>query len=50
MNILHKLSEDDIKILNIDKNYKLPEDLLTPKRMEYLQDHNMEFQKREDER
>lgn len=45
-----KLSEDDIKILNIDKNYKLPEDLLTPKRMEYLQDHNMEFQKREDER
>ncbi len=44
------ISEDDMKILGINPDYKLPEELLTPERMQYLTEHNIEFRKREDER
>lgn len=44
------LSDDDITILGLDKDYKLPEELLTPERMQYLTEHNIEFRNREENR
>ena len=44
------ISENDMKVLGINPDFKLSEELLTPERMQYLTDHNIEFRKREDER
>lgn len=41
--ISSKISEDDRKLCNINSNMKLPEELLTIKRMQYLIWHNNEF-------
>ena len=48
--ISNKLTETEIKLWNIDKDYKLPEELLSTERIEYLMWHNEEFEKRESER
>lgn len=44
------LSEEDLEILGLDENFKLPEELLTPERMQYLTEHNIEFRNREENR
>ena len=44
--ISNKLTETEIKLWNIDKDYKLPEELLSTERIEYLMWHNEEFEKR----
>ena len=47
--ISSKLSEEEIRICGLDKNYKLDHDLLTAKRIQYLMWHNDEFEKKEQE-
>lgn len=41
-----KLTKVEVKLWNIDPNYSLPIELLTPKRVEYLIWHNDEFEKK----
>lgn len=41
-----KLTDEEIKLCNLDLNYKLPEEMLTEKRIEYLIWHNDEFEKK----
>ena len=48
--ISKSLSNEDIELLGLDKEYKLPEELLTPERMQYLTEHNIEFRNREENR
>ncbi len=47
--ISKKLTPDEIKLWNLDINYKLPSELLTAKRVEYLIWHNEEFEKKNEE-
>ena len=47
--ISNKLTEEEIKIANLDRDYTLPKELLSPKRMEYLIWHNDEFTKKNGE-
>ena len=44
--ISNKLTEDEIKLWNLDKEYTLPEEMLSTERIEYLMWHNEEFEKR----
>ncbi len=44
--ISNKLTEDEIKLWNIDKDYKLPDEMLTPETIQYLIWHNDEFEKK----
>lgn len=44
------LSDVDIDLLGLDKEYKLPEELLTAERVQYLMEHNIEFREREENR
>ncbi len=44
------LKDDDITSLKLDKNYKLPKELLTKERIDYLTYHNIEFQEKEKNR
>lgn len=44
--ISKKLSDEEIKIWNLDENYCLPAEMLTPERREYLIWHNDEFEKK----
>lgn len=44
------LSDEDVDALGLDRDYKLPEELLTPERMQYLTEHNIEFRNREENR
>lgn len=44
--ISNKLTADEIKLWNLDENYSLPEEMLTPQRREYLIWHNDEFEKK----
>lgn len=44
------ISEEDMSVLGINPEYKLPEEYLTEERIQYLTEHNIEFRKREDER
>lgn len=44
------LSDEDIKHLNLDKNFKLNNELLTIERRKYLTEHNIEFRKKEEDR
>lgn len=48
--ISKSLSLDEIKILMLDPEYSLPEELLTDNRREYLLYHNEEYEKKESER
>lgn len=48
--ISKSLSEEDIEILGLNKDFKLPEELLTPERIQYLTEHNIEFRNREENR
>lgn len=44
------LSSEDIKLLGIDGDFKLPAELLTSERRIYLTEHNIEFRNREENR
>jgi len=44
--ISSKLTKDEIGLWNIDPDFTLPSELLTPKRVEYLIWHNDEFEKK----
>lgn len=44
------LSDDDVSLLGLDKDFKLSDELLTPERMAYLTEHNIEFRNREEDR
>lgn len=48
--ISKSLSDEEIKILMLDPDYTLPEELLTDNRRDYLLYHNDEYEKRESER
>lgn len=48
--ISESLSEDEIKACNLDKNYQLSTEIMTPERVHYLMWHNEEFQKKEQNR
>ena len=45
--ISKKLTQEEIEICQLDPSYKLPEEMLTPERVEYLMWHNDEFEKNE---
>lgn len=47
--ISEKLTDDEIKLWNLDKNYVLPEDYLNVERIPYLMWHNDEFEKKSGE-
>lgn len=44
------LSEEDIKTLGLNKNYKLPADIMTDERKNYLMEHNTTFNNEESKR
>lgn len=44
--ISDKLTDDEVKLCNLDSNYSLPTEMLTDKRIEYLIWHNEEFEKK----
>ena len=44
------LDEQDRTLLGLDLTYKLPKELLTPERSQYLMEHNMEFRNKEESR
>ena len=44
------LSEEDIKTLGLNKNYKLPADIMTDERKKYLMEHNTTFNNEESKR
>ena len=44
------LSDEEKNICQLDENYCLPEEMLTPERSEYLMWHNEEYHKKESER
>ena len=48
--ISKSLNQEEVKICGLNKDFKLPEQLLTSERVEYLMDHNIEFIKKESER
>lgn len=48
--ISSSLSDAELRICGLDREYYLPEELLTDERSEYLMDHNNEFLKKESER
>ena len=48
--ISKSLSDKEKEILMLDENYRLPDEMMTDKRCEYLMYHNEEFEKREAER
>lgn len=48
--ISESLTDDERNICMLDDDYCLPEELLTPERIEYLMWHNEEFHKKEAER
>ena len=47
--ISDKLTDDEIKLCNLDANYKLPQDILTQSRVKYLIWHNEKFKKKNDD-
>lgn len=47
--ISSKLSENEIRSCNLDRNFKLDHELLSAKRIQYLMWHNDEFEKKEQE-
>lgn len=47
LRISRKLTHEEITIAQLDGNYHLPQELMTPKRVEYLIWHNDEFTKKD---
>lgn len=47
--ISNKLTAEEKEIYNLDESYKLPAEMLTTKRVEYLMWHNDEFEKKNNE-